>query len=114
MRLTNIVSALSFKPLSELNRDEQLRILSLRNQKEIRQNMYTSHEISEDEHFKWIERITHDAVNRFFAVFLDGHIVGAISLNAISTAHKRADWAYYIDGGTTWPRYRLGAGIQVP
>ena len=98
MRLMDIVNALSFKPLSELNSDEQLRILSLRNQKEIRRNMYTSHEISADEHSKWIERMKHDAVNRFFAVVLDGQIVGAISLNAISADHRRADWAYYIDG----------------
>lgn len=97
MRLMDVVEALRFESLIGMDRASQLHILSIRNQTAIRHNMYTSHEISESEHFRWIERLMHDASTHFFAVLLDNKIIGGVSLNAISKANQRADWAYYID-----------------
>lgn len=105
MRLMDTVNALSFVPLADLNREGQLRILAIRNQPEIRHNMYTTHEIQEAEHFRWIDRLANDVTTQFFAVVSGDAVIGGISLNAISTTHRRADWAYYID------REQQGRGI---
>lgn len=92
------VQALSLTPIQELDRQGHLKILEMRNQPEVRKNMYTAHEISEAEHLRWIDSLTDKT--RFFAVLFDGVIVGGISLNAISHADRRADWAFYLDGST--------------
>lgn len=88
---------LRLRDITELNWTEQLRLLELRNQENVRNNMYTNHIITEDEHIGWIARLKGADHTKFFAVFLDGKIIGGISLTAISRPNKRADWAFYLD-----------------
>jgi UDP-4-amino-4,6-dideoxy-N-acetyl-beta-L-altrosamine N-acetyltransferase len=97
MSLSDVLDRLELRPLHELPRDEQRKILAIRNQAGVRKNMYTSHEIGEAEHFAWIDRLADDEHTRFFAVYSDGALIGGISLNAINRANKRADWAFYLD-----------------
>jgi UDP-4-amino-4,6-dideoxy-N-acetyl-beta-L-altrosamine N-acetyltransferase len=97
MSLKKTVEAISLIPILELSPAEQLRILAIRNQPEVRRNMYTSHEISEAEHQAWLQKLARDDSTRFFAVSYNQEIVGGVSLNAISAANARADWAYYLD-----------------
>lgn len=100
MGLMQVVRDIEFIPIGELSRREHLRILTIRNQPEVRRNMYTSHLIGEREHFAWIEGLKTDARTLFSAVAYGGRIIGGISLNSISHADKRADWAFYLDGDT--------------
>lgn len=84
-------------PLIELSREDQRRILQIRNQRSVRDNMYTNHEISDVEHFRWVDSLRTTTQNRFFTVWEDNEIVGGVSLNAINKANRRADWAFYLD-----------------
>ncbi len=105
MRPIQIVNQLEFLPIEALTPECQIRILDLRNQPEVRQNMYTTHEISTEEHLRWLGQIKRDATNRTFAIqFNDsdtspantGSLIGCISLSKINLEHRRADWSFYV------------------
>jgi UDP-4-amino-4,6-dideoxy-N-acetyl-beta-L-altrosamine N-acetyltransferase len=97
LKLVKLADRLKLQNITELSRTEQLRLLELRNQEKVRNNMYINHIIAEDEHFGWIARLKGADHTSFFAVFLDGQIIGGVSLNAISRPNKRADWTSYLD-----------------
>ena len=105
MELIALVRALELRPIDQLTHAQQMQLLTMRNQPEVRNNMYTSHVISKDEHANWVQGLEGDESREFFGVFLDGELIGAISLNDISRANHRADWAFYLDAN------RQGGGI---
>ncbi len=82
-------------------------VLRLRNLPEIRGAMYGDQVISEAEHAAWLAGLQGDA-RRKVLVVLDssGGPVGVVSLTAIDSVHRRADWGFYM--GPAAPR-GLGA-----
>jgi len=94
--LSDTVETLSLHPLTDLQESDQMKVLEIRNQPGVRNNMYTTHEISRQEHLQWIESLKKTNGTRFFAVIFENEIIGGVSLNAINTQHGRADWAYYL------------------
>jgi UDP-4-amino-4,6-dideoxy-N-acetyl-beta-L-altrosamine N-acetyltransferase len=94
--LLDTVETLSLHPITDLQESSQLKVLEIRNQPGVRNNMYTIHEISRQEHLQWIEKLKQTSSTRFFAVIFENEIIGGVSLNAINTEHGRADWAYYL------------------
>lgn len=103
--LMKMVRALELRPIDQLTSSQQMKILAMRNQPEVRRNMYTSHVISEKEHARWMKGIDSDDTREFFGVFLEDDLIGAVSLNEISPENHRADWAFYLDAE------RQGGGI---
>lgn len=95
-RIETTAQNIEFVDITEIDRISALKILDIRNETNIRKNMYTSHEISIDEHFSWIERLKKREDIKFYAVIFDGKIVGGVSLSNIDILHKRADWAFYL------------------
>jgi UDP-4-amino-4,6-dideoxy-N-acetyl-beta-L-altrosamine N-acetyltransferase len=59
--------------------------------------MYTSHEISEQEHAKWLTSLQGNPRQQVFVVIKDEQALGVVSLNAINALQKTADWAFYLD-----------------
>jgi UDP-4-amino-4,6-dideoxy-N-acetyl-beta-L-altrosamine N-acetyltransferase len=100
MRALALVNDLRLEPIGALSRSEQLEILRIRNQKAVRDNMYTSHVIDEAEHFAWIEQLASSRSARFFAVYHRDKIVGGVNLRGISESDRRADWGFYLDEAT--------------
>ncbi|WP_415771400.1 UDP-4-amino-4,6-dideoxy-N-acetyl-beta-L-altrosamine N-acetyltransferase [Pseudomonas sp. LB3P38] len=84
-------------PILEVSRQVQSRVRDLRNQPDVRQYMYTDHEISDAEHTAWLGSLPDNPRQSVFVLMLDGAVRGVVSLNAISTLHKTADWAFYLD-----------------
>lgn len=84
-------------PIADATDAQRSDILRIRNQDEVRKNMYTDHVITADEHATWIERIVDSTQDRFFAVIVENEVVGGISLSRIDRANKRAEWAFYLD-----------------
>lgn len=84
-------------PLSECNPDiiEQLRVI--RNIPEIRDNMYTNHEISKTEHENWAKKQADNKSEKFYAVIFESILAGGASVNKIDHINKRAEWAFYLD-----------------
>lgn len=59
--------------------------------------MYTSHEISPQEHEAWISSLAGDARRSVFVAMFDCELAGVVSLSAINATQKTADWAFYLD-----------------
>lgn len=75
----------------------QARVRDLRNHIDVRRFMYSSHEISAEEHRNWLVSLVDNARQRVFVAFLDDRVAGIVSLNGISATHHTADWAFYLD-----------------
>lgn len=88
---------MKFVPLSDTSVQVQTQVRLLRNQPNVRKYMYTSHEISEDEHRRWLMSLSGNELQSVFAVMQDERLVGIVSLNAINRLHQSADWAFYLD-----------------
>ena len=90
---------MQFLPLTNASPAIQAHIRTLRNQPDVRKFMYTSHEISEQEHANWLASLPGNPRQQVFVVTKDEQAVGVVSLNAINVLHKSADWAFYLDVG---------------
>jgi UDP-4-amino-4,6-dideoxy-N-acetyl-beta-L-altrosamine N-acetyltransferase len=95
-RLMDVVEAIELKPFKVLSSDESERILAIRNEPEVRRNMYTDHEVGTGEHKAWMERTVHRDDVEMFAVIFEGELVGAIGLTSIVPAQRRSEWAFYL------------------
>jgi UDP-4-amino-4,6-dideoxy-N-acetyl-beta-L-altrosamine N-acetyltransferase len=88
---------MQFVPILDLPADRQARIRHLRNQPQVRSFMYTDHEISEAEHANWIKSLSGNTRQQVFVILIDDTPAGVVSLSAISSIHRTADWAFYLD-----------------
>lgn len=84
-------------PLIDASAEVQAQVRALRNQADVRKYMYTSHEISEQEHANWLNSLAGNPRQAVFVVMLEGQAAGVVSLNAINPQQKTADWAFYLD-----------------
>jgi len=83
--------------LTQTSKKNQLKILDIRNEENVRKWMYTEHPIKESEHLNWIEYLKSSDKQMVFSVLDENNIpLGVVSLNAIDKLHKKADWAYYL------------------
>jgi UDP-4-amino-4,6-dideoxy-N-acetyl-beta-L-altrosamine N-acetyltransferase len=73
--------------------------------------MYTDHEISEAEHLSWLETLRASSRQQVFVVLIEGAAAGVVSLSAINTTHRTADWAFYLD--TTLQGKGLGSQVEL-
>lgn len=101
---------MQWRPLLDCSPSQQARVRELRNQPAVRHNMYTCHEISEQEHSAWLASLVSNARMRVFALLLDDQAIGVVSLSAINLQHKTADWAFYLD--TTLQGKGLGSEVE--
>jgi UDP-4-amino-4,6-dideoxy-N-acetyl-beta-L-altrosamine N-acetyltransferase len=71
-------------------------VLTWRNSARVRENMYTNHLITADEHKRWFEMASQDPSKRLLmCVDESGTAVGVITFSDIDLLHKRATWAFY-------------------
>ena len=66
-----------------------------RNAPSVRENMYTRHEISEEEHLRWWRSIRDDAAHQYLMYELDGVPNGVVGFNKIDKCDEHAFWAFY-------------------
>ncbi|MDE1167350.1 MAG: UDP-4-amino-4,6-dideoxy-N-acetyl-beta-L-altrosamine N-acetyltransferase [Pseudomonas sp.] len=88
---------MTFTPLLDCSVAVQAHVRDLRNQPQVRQFMYTEHEISEAEHQAWLNSLRGNERQSVFVVMVDEQPAGVVSLNAINRVHHTADWAFYLD-----------------
>ncbi|NNJ72970.1 MAG: UDP-4-amino-4,6-dideoxy-N-acetyl-beta-L-altrosamine N-acetyltransferase [Enterobacterales bacterium] len=79
-------------PLSE---EHLPMVLTWRNDPDVRKNMYTSHEISLQEHEAWFKKISSDETKRYFIFELDNKPCGVIGFVDIDLLSRTASWAFY-------------------
>jgi UDP-4-amino-4,6-dideoxy-N-acetyl-beta-L-altrosamine N-acetyltransferase len=97
MRWMNLSRELKLIPLVDLSEKSIFEILNIRNQEGVRENMYTTHIISKEEHLAWSQKALANKTMNFFAVFFENRIVGAVSISEINLETKSASWAFYLD-----------------
>ena len=74
---------------------EQLR--RLRNDPQIRQFLYTTHEIEAAEHQAWVKSVSADPMRRVFAVFGADTIIGSVNWSRHGVDKGVVAWGFYVD-----------------
>jgi UDP-4-amino-4,6-dideoxy-N-acetyl-beta-L-altrosamine N-acetyltransferase len=70
-------------------------VLAWRNHVDIRQYMYTQHEIGLAEHRKWFERASQDPLRHLLVFEVDSVPLGFVNFSRL-TSSSVADWGFYI------------------
>lgn len=70
-------------------------VFEWRNRADVRKNMYTSHEITKEEHLAWFDRISKDTTKQYFIFELDSIPCGVIGFVDINIPSKSSSWAFY-------------------
>lgn len=70
-------------------------VLRWRNSEHVRRNMYTSHEISKEEHLNWFSTLNGDVARRYFVCYINSSPVGVVGFTQIDPQSKTASWAFY-------------------
>ena len=96
MSFQNRLKKINFLNILYLSSSLQKEILQIRNQKDIRKNLYTTHIIKEKEHFLWIKSLKKDKRKLFFAIKYNNEIIGTLGLTDIDLINKKANWQFHI------------------
>lgn len=81
--------------LRDINENELKLMLSWRNEPAVRQNMYTRHIISLDEHMRWWERARESDACKYFMYEFQGLAQGIVGFSQIDQENRNASWAFY-------------------
>ena len=78
-------------------------VLEWRNSDRVRAYMYTDHIITEDEHRKWFESLSHDRTNHCLVFEEDGKLHGVVTVSRVDSRNNKCFWGFYI-GDPASPR----------
>ena len=100
-------AGLEFIPIGQTTPEIQESVRASRNLPQVREHMYTDHEITPEEHARWLSSLEKNATTQVFIVIRNGAAIGLVSLTRISPQHQTADWAFYLHPETQ------GSGLGV-
>ena len=98
--------------LRRVGPEDEDRLREWRNDPDVARYMYTTHEISPDEHARWFERLLVDDSRVAWTVLMDGEPVGAAFISGIDRENRRAEWAFYLADPRTRGR-GVGSAVEV-
>lgn len=75
--------------------DEVETMRSWRNAPDVRRNMYTQHEISEQEHIAWWDRTRYRVDQQYWMYERTGEPAGIIAFTSIDHTNRNCSWAFY-------------------
>ncbi|WP_286714662.1 UDP-4-amino-4,6-dideoxy-N-acetyl-beta-L-altrosamine N-acetyltransferase [Marinobacter sp. tcs-11] len=79
-----------------LIQDSELELmLAWRNEPSVRENMYTTHEISLGEHQAWWAKVKESDVHKYFIYEQDKQALGVVGFTGIDQANGNSSWAFY-------------------
>lgn len=70
-------------------------ILTWRNEPRVRENMYSQHEISREEHAAWWANVSESNTEAYFVFEHAEKRLGVVSFNGISGRDRSSSWAFY-------------------
>lgn len=94
--------------LRDIKDDELSLILSWRNDPSVRNNMYTRHEITMEEHFSWWNKIRDLDSVKYFMYEYNNTPMGVVGFTAIDFKNRNAFWAFYSS-----PEALAGTGVRM-
>jgi UDP-4-amino-4,6-dideoxy-N-acetyl-beta-L-altrosamine N-acetyltransferase len=80
--------------LRQIKEDELRLMLSWRNSPSVRANMYTQHEISEEEHLAWWKKASHRNDQKYF-IYENRIPLGIVAITEIDDLNCNCSWAFY-------------------
>jgi len=80
---------------SELSKTDVNYVLKMRNHPEIKKWMYNQQDITEAQHFSFIEKLKTDISKEYFLVKQADKIIGSINFVQINQSEKMADFGLY-------------------
>ncbi len=86
------VTLLSF---TDASKEELLCVLKMRNHTEIKKWMYNQENISEHQHFNFVEKLKSDENKKYFIVQQNENTVGSVNFTNIDSAESAADFGLY-------------------
>ncbi len=87
---------IEFKNILEVDESLQMMVREWRNSADVKKYMYSDHDISVEEHIKWLDSLKNSEKNLAFVVFIDNNPIGIVSIVNINKTHKTSDWGFYI------------------
>ena len=109
MNIKKIISEISFRNLFECSYDESLMLLKIRNEREIRENSFTKHEISLKEHENWLKKNNEKKDSKNFVVLNKGRIIGNVNIYNPTNKPTLRFWSFYISK----KERRVGVGFAL-
>ena len=97
MDISQKIKSIKFSKINKLNKNELKKILIIRNEKKVRDNMINNNIISYPEHIKWFAakiKNVHDT--EFFKIIVKKQIIGLITLSNVDKKNRSLEWAFYI------------------
>lgn len=85
--------------LSRLSRSQLIDVLGARNHPLVRNAMFSKKQITEEEHFSFIEELSLNKSKQFFAIYNDGGLIGVIYFTAIDWELHEATFGIYANLG---------------
>ena len=96
--------------LRPMNKSDLQQVLKWRNHPDVRNYMYSTHEISMDEHCAWYANASNDPAINLLIYERDGHACGFVNITR-TRCPDVADWGFYLAPDA--PRGSgLGLGMQ--
>ena len=90
---------MQFIDILSADQQVQAQVRELRNHRDVKRYMYSDHDISEEEHRNWLRSLAGNSRQHVFVIKTDDRLAGVVSLSAINSVHRTADWAFYLDPG---------------
>ena len=93
-----------------MNKSDLETVRGWRNHKSVRAYMYNQHEIGEEEHRAWFERISRDSYRHPLVFEIGKDKAGFVQFSVLDARARRAEWGFYL--APTAPRgsgKKLGA-----
>lgn len=94
--------------LRDIKKEELDLMLAWRNEPKIRNNMYTQHVISQEEHYSWWACIQSRQDQVYFMYEYKGQSCGIASFNNLDLTNKNSAWAFYSS-----PSAPRGTGVRM-
>ena len=94
-----------FRPICD---DELELIRAWRNAPAVRENMYTRHEISVEEHLAWWKKVQQSNTQKYFMYDIDDTPLGVVGFMNIDLLNRNAFWAFYAS-----PDAKKGVGTKM-
>jgi UDP-4-amino-4,6-dideoxy-N-acetyl-beta-L-altrosamine N-acetyltransferase len=81
--------------MRRMNHGDLEEVLRWRNHPDVRQHMFTQHEIGLDEHARWFERASQDPARHLLIHERAGQALGFVQIHEIASGGI-ADWGFYL------------------
>lgn len=82
--------------LRELHSEDKQMIRKWRNLPEVAKHMYTDHQITQEEHDNWFQRIMQNPTCHYWIITCDGQDVGLANIYNLDKHNMRCYWAFYV------------------